>query len=515
MLEIGHSVGLLEHTLSADADAHGASRSRRRPPAEYRIDLGGIDGGLGGLRSCQGHGTEQDDRDREYSFRHARILGHLCPVPCALCPLPCLFRCNIPRSPEATMSRRFTLGAVFLLRSRGRLFRPRRPLSQPSTSLSRAVSTAAATQAGPIKLARYPDYHAGRIAFSYMGDIWVAGEDGSNPVRLTVNTARETYPRFSPDGRWIAFSSNRFGNNDVFVVSASGGMPRQLTFFSGADDVVGWSRDGQQVLFRSAHGDGAFPNVATLYQVALAGGPEKPLPVDWGYYGDFSPDGKSLVFNRHPATWTRKHYRGSYAADIWIADLAQKTYRQLLPDDQFNRYWPMWGSDNNIYFVADPLPNEKNVKPGALEVYKSANNIYRVPAGGGQAMQLTKHTSGSLFWPSMSADGKTIVYEESFGVWKLDVASGRTTEIKIDVTTDDKENEFEVATVQNEVDSFDLSPSGQRAVISARGQIMTIATNRGDITRIAPGHDGHAKPVAQVVAGWQVRRVHLGQVRTR
>ena len=379
------------------------------------------------------------------------------------------------------MARRFTVGAALVVALLW-AFVP----STPSAQSAAYSAQAGAAQPGAIKLARYPDYHAGRIAFSYMGDIWVAGEDGSNPVRVTVNTAREIYPRFSPDGRWIAFSSNRFGNNDVFVVSTSGGTPRQLTFFSGADDVVGWSRDGQQVLFRSAHGDGAFPNVATLYQVPLAGGPEKPLPVDWGYYGGFSPDGKSLVFNRHPATWTRKHYRGSYAADIWIADLSQKTYRQLLPDDQFNRYWPMWGSDSNIYFVADPLPNEKAVKPGALDVYKSTNNIYRVPVGGGQPVQITKHTSGSLFWPSMSTDGKTIVYEESFGVWKLDVASGRTTEIKIDIATDDKENEFEVATVQNEVDSFDLSPSGQRAVISARGQILTIATNRGDITRIAP-----------------------------
>jgi len=145
------------------------------------------------------------------------------------------------------MSRRFTLGAVLLVALTW-AFVPSTPSAQ-----SAPPATAAGTQAGPIKLARYPDYHAGRIAFSYMGDIWVAGEDGSNPVRLTVNTARETYPRFSPDGRWIAFSSNRFGNNDVFVVSASGGTPRQLTFFSGADDVVGWSRDGQQVLFRSAH----------------------------------------------------------------------------------------------------------------------------------------------------------------------------------------------------------------------------------------------------------------------
>jgi tricorn protease len=359
-------------------------------------------------------------------------------------------------------------------------------LGAPAPRAAQAPAGGGTAQPGPIKLARQPDYHAGRIVFSYLGDIWIANEDGSRPERLTVNTARETYPRFSPDGRWVAFSSNRFGNNDVFVVSASGGVPRQLTYFSGSDDVVGWSRDGAQVLFRTAHGEGAFPNVATLYQVPLSGGPERALPMDWGYYGDFSPDGKQLVFNRHPATWSRKHYRGSYAADLWIADLAGPTYRQLLSDERYNRYWPMWGSDNNIYYVADPLPNERSVKPGGLEVFKSANNIYRIPASGsGQAVQITKHTSGSLFWPSMSADGKVIVYEESFGVWKLDVASGRTSEIKIDIATDDKDNQFEVETVTNEVDSFDLSPSGQRAVISARGQIFTIATNRGDVTRIA------------------------------
>jgi tricorn protease len=230
-----------------------------------------------------------------------------------------------------------------------------------------------------------------------------------------------------------------------------------------------------------------FPNVATLYEVAVTGGPERPLPMDWGYYGDFSPDGKSLVFNRHPSTWTRRHYRGAYAADLWIADLDQKAYRPLLASEDYNRYWPMWGADNNIYYVGDPLPNEQSVKPGAADVYKSTNNIYRIAANGsGQPVQITKHTGGSLFWPSMSNDGKVIVYEENFGIWKLDVASGRTTEIPITITTDDKENEFEVVTLQNEVDSFDLSPSGQRAVISARGQLLTIATTRGDISRIAP-----------------------------
>jgi tricorn protease len=346
-----------------------------------------------------------------------------------------------------------------------------------------AQTPAPAASTGPIKLARHPDYHAGRVAFSYLGDIWIANEDGSQPSRLTINTAREIYPRFSPDGRWIAFSSNRFGNNDVFVMPSTGGTPRQLTYFSGGDDVVGWSRDGQRVMFRSSHG----PNVATLYEVPIAGGPERPLPVDWGYYGNFSPDGKSLVFNRHPSVWTRKHYRGAFAADLWIADLGPKTYRPLLAGDDYNRYWPMWGADNNIYYVADPLSNEASVKAGSADVFKSTNNIYRVAANGsGQPAQITKHTSGSLFWPSMSSDGKVIVYEENFGIWKLDVASGKTTEIPVTISTDDKENEFEVVTLQNELDAFDLSPSGQRAVISARGQLLTIATTRGDITRIAP-----------------------------
>ena len=339
---------------------------------------------------------------------------------------------------------------------------------------------------GPIRLARHPDYHAGRVAFSYLGDIWTAGEDGTAVQRITDNGAREVFPRFSPDGRWIAFSSNRYGNYDVFVVPAAGGTPVRLTYHTGTDDVVGWTRDSQQIIFRSARGDGAFPNVAVLYQIPVTGGMEKPLPLDWGYWGSYSPDGKSLAFNRHPAVWSRQHYRGSYAADLWTVNLASNTYSKLIGDERYNRYWPMWGADDAIYFVADPLPNDKSVKAGSFDVRKSANNIYKIPAKGGQPVQVTKHTDGNVFWPSMSSDGKVIVYEDNFGIWKLDVASGRTNEIKLDIATDEKENQIDVETVTNEVDAFDISPSGRRAVISVRGQILTIATDRGDITRLAP-----------------------------
>ena len=340
--------------------------------------------------------------------------------------------------------------------------------------------------AAPVRLARHPDYHGGKVVFSYLGDIWMANEDGSNVHRLTDNLAREVYPRFSPDGRSIAFSSNRYGNNDVYVIAATGGTPKRLTYHTGADDVVGWTRDSEQVIFRASRGDGAFPSVATLYQVAAKGGQEQSLNLDWGYWGSYSPDGKSLVFNRHPATWSRRHYRGSYAADLWIADIAAKSYTKLLGDEQYNRYWPMWGADGSIYFVGDPLPNEKSVSPGSLDVRKSVNNIYKIAAKGGAPTQVTRHTDGGLFWPSMSSDGKVIVYEDNFGIWKLDVASGKSSEIKVDISSDDKQNEVEFETITNDVDAFDLSPSGRRAVISARGQIFTIATERGDITRVAP-----------------------------
>ena len=362
----------------------------------------------------------------------------------------------------------------------------RRAVPEALLAVAAVLIASVIASASPIRLARHPDYRAGRVTFSSLGDIWIASEDGSAVRRVTDHLAREVYPRFSPDGRWIAFSSNRYGNNDVFIVAVDGGTPRRLTFHTGSDEVVGWERDSKAVIFRAARGVGAFPNVATLHQVAVDGGQEQPLPVDWGYSGSPSPDGKSLVFNRHPSTWSRQHYRGSYAADLWVANRTDKTYRQLLAGERYNRYWPMWGADDAIYYVADPLPNEKSVKPGSPEVRASVNNIYRVPVRGGQPVQVTRHTDGSLFWPSMSSDGKVIVYESNFGIWKLDVASGKTNEIRIELSSDDKVNAVEVTPITDEVDSYDISPSGRRAVISSRGQILTIATDRGDITRVSP-----------------------------
>jgi len=358
--------------------------------------------------------------------------------------------------------------------------------SHPLRSLAVIVCLLSASRlpAAEVRLARHPDYSEGKIVFSYLGDLWLVNEDGASPRRLTVHAARDSHPKFSPDGKWIAFSSNRYGADDVFVMPAAGGAAKRLTYHSAPDAVVCWSRDSKKVVFSSARGR-VYGGIPSLYEVPIDGGPEVPLPTDWGTYASYSPDGRQLAFNRHPAPWSRKHYRGSYSADLWLADLESKTFRKVLdaevPDDQKpNNLWPMFGKDG-IYFVSD-----RNVmaKAGTPEVMKSVNNIWKLPPSGSQPVQITRHTSGSLFWPSMSADGRTIVYEESFGLWKLDLNNGQPREIKIDIVADDRENNLETKTISGEADGYHLSPSGKRAVISVEGELFTIATDRGDVHRV-------------------------------
>ncbi len=341
------------------------------------------------------------------------------------------------------------------------------------------------TASADVKLLRHPTYSKGRVAFSYLGDIWIAPDSGQNPTRLTDNKARDIYPRFSPDGNSIAFSSNRDGNYDVFIIPAAGGKPKQLTFHTADDNVVGWSADGKRVLFSSTRGKGAFPTVATLFEVSVEGGIEQPIDTDWGANASYSPDGSKLAFMRHPAVWSRKHYRGSYAADLWVMDTKAKTYSKL-GDSEFkgNYLWPMYAGADEIYFVSDRTPNEKNIIYGGPEVMKSVNNIWKISDKGGKPVQVTHHTDGNLYFPSISADRKTIVYEDNFGLWKLDVASGKSSEIRVDVKSDSKDNDTELVTVNNETEAFHISPSNRRAAVVVHGEIFTVATDKGEPQRV-------------------------------
>jgi tricorn protease len=331
--------------------------------------------------------------------------------------------------------------------------------------------------AGEARLVRYPDYHAGRIAFTYLGDIWVADEGGQNARRLTVHKARDVYPRFSPDGKWIAFSSDRNGNLDVFIVPATGGTPKQLTFHSADDSVLGWTPDSKAVLFASNRAEDF---AGKLYTVSVDGGMPKNAGPDMGVWASYSPDGSKLALNRHGQVYWRKYYRGANATDVTIMDVAAKKFTNVT-DFKGIDSWPLWGTDGFIYFVSDREGN-------------GLTNLWRVSDKGGNAEQVTTFKAGDVRWPSISSDGKTVMFEHDFGIWKLDVPSRKAVVVPIDISTETEENTSEVRSFTSEADDYNLDPSGRRIAFSIHGEIFTAPTEEGDLTQVtdSPARDRDA-----------------------
>jgi tricorn protease len=324
------------------------------------------------------------------------------------------------------------------------------------------------------KLVRYPHYHQGRVAFTYLGDIWTADENGQNIHRITANKARDVYPRFSPDGKWIAFSSDRAGNMDVYIIPADGGTARQLTFNSADDNVLGWAPDSRSILFSSARGDDFMPN---LYVVGIDGGIERPVGSDMGVWGSYSPDGAKLAINRKSQVYWRKYYRGAYQSDVTVMDVAAKKFTDVTDFDGEDS-WPMWSTNGFIYFVSDR-------DGGGL------TNIWRAPEAGGKAERITAFKSGDVRWPAMSSDGKVIVFEHDFGIWKLDVASKKVSAIKLDIAAETEENMAEVRDFNSQADDYSLEPAGRHIAFSIHGEVFTAPVEEGDVRQItdSPARD--------------------------
>jgi tricorn protease len=330
------------------------------------------------------------------------------------------------------------------------------------------LSTAGPADAEPIKFARYPHASHGKLVFSYHGDIWVANENGSNPMRLTAHVAKDTFPRISPDGRWVAFSSDRFGNNDVFIVPIAGGEPQQLTYATTGDTVLNWMPDGKGILVATSRA--VSPWRSPLYVVPVDGSLPTPLPIDGGVQGMVKPDGTMVAFNRSGGSYWRKGYRGNRADDIWVQNLATKQVTRLTDADprEYKEFtqdvYPMWGSDGHIYFSS-----ERN----------GIFNIWRIPPTGGEPEQVTSHRNDGVQFPSISADGTTIAYENEFEIWTLKVGSRTPTRVTIEMAFDPKINLVRWETTENEMDGFAIAPDGDYAAVDFHGEIFLVPTEEG------------------------------------
>ena len=248
------------------------------------------------------------------------------------------------------------------------------------------LSVLAALGSAQTKLLRYPDIHGDRVVFVYAGDLWTVPDQGGRAVRLTAHPGLELFPKFSPDGAWIAFTGQYDGDEQVYVVPATGGEPRQLTFYPargplaprwGYDHhVYGWTPDGESVLFRSTRSYWGAKD-GRLYTVAVKGGLPRPLEMPVSGAGDLSADGRRVAYSplfRDFRAW--KRYQGGWAQDLFIFDRDAGTARQITDDVRTDRD-PMWiGGD--VYFASD--------RDGTL-------NLYRFAVQTGRTTQLTKETT--------------------------------------------------------------------------------------------------------------------------
>ena len=329
-----------------------------------------------------------------------------------------------------------------------------------------AALTAAEPNGEPTLLLRSPTVSATQIAFAYANNIWSVDRSGGLARRLTSFQGQTTNPRFSPDGRWIAFSGEYAGNTDVYVIPAEGGDPKRLTWHPGGDVVQGWTHDGKAIMFTSGRATWAPGGAGRFWTVPVEGGVEEPLPLPRGYQGKISPSGTHIAY-RMNSSWDeeRRNYRGGQNRPIWIVDL--KSYDLVSPPWTDSKDMdPAWVGDT-VYFISD--------RDGVANVWSYESKAKKLA-------QVTKFTDFDV--KSMDAGAGTVVFEQAGQIHELDPKSGRTKALSITARGDFPWMMPRWEDVTGRMSNIALSPTGRRVVVEARGEIFTIPAEKGDIRNI-------------------------------
>ncbi|HQT94339.1 MAG TPA: PDZ domain-containing protein [Thermoanaerobaculaceae bacterium] len=328
------------------------------------------------------------------------------------------------------------------------------------------LGIAAAATPMPLLL-QSPSVSKTQIAFAYGGEIWTVARDGGEARRLVAGSGRLAGPIFSPDGGMIAYTGEYDGNVDVYVVPAAGGEPRRLTYHPGADVALAWTPDGTRVAFRSPRASVADPE--QMYTVPAAGGFPTEVPLPRVQEASYAPDGSHLAyepnFQWQPA-W--KSYRGGQTARIWIADLADSSIVKVPQAGNSNDKNPMWVGDS-VYFLSD-----RN-GPVSLFAYDLGSRAVR---------EVVKNDGLDI--GSASAGPGAIVYEQFGSLHLLDLTSGqdRTVPVRLAADMPQLRPHFLQLDPVKDILAAGISPTGQRAVFEAHGEIVTVPAEKGDIRDI-------------------------------
>jgi tricorn protease len=359
------------------------------------------------------------------------------------------------------------------------------PVSTVSTSGQRPSVVTAAVE--PLPSFSEPALSPDRteIAVVSGGDIWTVPTAGGDARLLVSHDAAESRPLYSPEGDRLAFVSDRTGGGDIYVLTLKSGALQQVTVDDGLERLDAWSRDGKWLYFSSTGRDIAGMN--DIYRVRADGGTPMPMSAD-RYTGEFfaapSPDGQRLAFTARgnsSGQWWRKGHSHLDESELWVLDTSSTAgtnaasagaprYARLTGRGA-KHMWPMWSADGrSLFYMSDE---------------SGAQNIWTLPIGGGAAKQVTRFTDGRVLWPTISYDGRAIVFERDFEVWKLDTGSGQASRVPIAKRGLPQGPATEHLTLNNQFQDLGLSPDGRKVVFVARGEIWAASSrDGGDAVRV-------------------------------
>ncbi len=337
-------------------------------------------------------------------------------------------------------------------------------------------------------LLRFPAIYEDQIVFSYAGDLYTVSADGGVARRLTSHIGFESFPRFSHDGKYIAFTGQYDGNTEVYLIPAEGGVPKRATFTAtlkrddisdrmGPNNIVmGWKHDNKTIVFRSRMSE--FNDFkGQLYTVGIDGDIQEQLPLPRGGFCSFSQNDKQLAYNRvfrEFRTW--KRYRGGMADDIWIYDFENKTTENIT-DNPAQDIIPMWWG-NKIYFLSDRDDNKRM-------------NLYVYDIASKQTKRLTKFKDFDIKFPSL---GRTkIVFENGGFIYKFDIGSEKYEKVSVEIANDQQASRGEIISVSDRISNYEISPDGKRALFGARGDVFTVPAEHGKTRNITASSDVHER----------------------
>ncbi|HNC25183.1 MAG TPA: DPP IV N-terminal domain-containing protein, partial [Opitutaceae bacterium] len=332
---------------------------------------------------------------------------------------------------------------------------------------------AAETAPSTSKLLRFPATNGSQIVFSYAGQLYTVGAAGGTARRLTDGPGYAIFPRFSADGRQLAFTAQYDGNTEVYTMPADGGVPQRLTTSATLDRddladrmgpnniVMGWKHTANEVVFRSRWRS-FNPFIGEIDTVGLDGDLPARLPVPRGGFVSFSPDDTKIAYNRvfrEFRTW--KQYRGGMADDIWIYDLKSGAIENIT-NNPAQDIFPMWAPNGKIYFVSERTPRA---------------NLFSYDLATKQTKQLTSFDTYDVKFPSLGQGA--IVFEQAGEVWKLDLATEKAAPVPITIREDFAAMRPTATNVSHWVSSVQPSPDGQRVVVVARGEVFPVPAKEG------------------------------------